>query len=80
MRAQDGPQRGVDEVGRGVRLGCGEAVPGIDLGGRFLDSEAALQLPEIPKNPIILGGGVIGVEFASVWKSLGAESDRKSVV
>ncbi|GAA1487702.1 dihydrolipoyl dehydrogenase [Brachybacterium sacelli] len=51
-----------------------KTLPGIDLGGRFLDSEAALQLPEVPKNPIILGGGVIGVEFASVWKSLGAES------
>ncbi|GAA1484967.1 dihydrolipoyl dehydrogenase [Brachybacterium fresconis] len=51
-----------------------KTLPGIDLGGRILDSEAALQLPEMPKNPIILGGGVIGVEFASVWKSLGAES------
>ena len=51
-----------------------KTLPGIDLGGRFLDSETALQLPEIPKNPIILGGGVIGVEFASVWKSLGADS------
>lgn len=51
-----------------------KTLPGIDLGGRFLDSETALQLPEVPKNPIILGGGVIGVEFASVWKSLGAES------
>src|SRR5690625_7716967 len=28
----------------------------------------------MPKNPILLGGGVIGVEFASVWKSLGAET------
>ncbi|WP_193104574.1 dihydrolipoyl dehydrogenase [Brachybacterium sp. FME24] len=51
-----------------------KTLPGIELGGRFLDSEAALQLSEVPKNPIILGGGVIGVEFASVWKSLGAES------
>ena len=51
-----------------------KSIPGIDLGGRFLDSETALQLPEVPKNPIILGGGVIGVEFASVWKSLGADS------
>ncbi|MGO1926890.1 FAD-dependent oxidoreductase, partial [Brachybacterium tyrofermentans] len=42
-----------------------KSIPGIDLGGRFLDSETALQLPEVPKNPIILGGGVIGVEFAS---------------
>jgi len=51
-----------------------KTLPGIELGGRFLDSEAALQLENMPKNPIVLGGGVIGVEFASVWKSLGAES------
>ncbi|MEE1617367.1 dihydrolipoyl dehydrogenase [Brachybacterium sp. J153] len=64
-------------TGKNIILASGsfsKSIPGIDLGGRFLDSEAALQLPEIPKNPIILGGGVIGVEFASVWKSLGAES------
>jgi len=51
-----------------------KTLPGIELGGRFLDSEAALQLETMPKNPIVLGGGVIGVEFASVWKSLGAET------
>lgn len=51
-----------------------KTLPGLELGGRIIDSEKALQLPEVPKNPIILGGGVIGVEFASVWKSLGAES------
>lgn len=64
-------------TGKNIILASGsfsKTIPGIELGGRFLDSEAALQLPEIPKNPIILGGGVIGVEFASVWKSMGAES------
>ncbi|MCT1997080.1 dihydrolipoyl dehydrogenase [Brachybacterium muris] len=63
--------------GKNIVLATGsfsKTLPGIELGGRILDSEAALQLPKVPKNPIILGGGVIGVEFASVWKSLGAES------
>ncbi|WP_106506849.1 dihydrolipoyl dehydrogenase [Brachybacterium timonense] len=63
--------------GKNIILASGsfsKTIPGIELGGRFLDSEAALQLPVVPKNPIVLGGGVIGVEFASVWKSLGAES------
>lgn len=64
-------------VGKNVVLASGsfsKTLPGLDLGGRVIDSEVALQLPEPPKNPIILGGGVIGVEFASVWKSFGAES------
>ena len=63
--------------GKNIILASGsfsKTIPGIELGGRFLDSEAALQLPVVPKNPIVLGGGVIGVEFASVWKSFGAES------
>ena len=64
-------------TGKNVILASGsfsKTLPGLELGGRILDSEAALQLPEVPKNPIVLGGGVIGVEFASVWKSLGAET------
>lgn len=42
-------------------------------GGRILSSDEALRLVEIPRRVIILGGGVIGVEFASLWRSLGAE-------
>ncbi len=48
-------------------------LPGIDIGGRILTSEGALALDEIPSRVVILGGGVIGVEFASLWRSLGAE-------
>lgn len=46
---------------------------GMNLGGRILGSEHALFLDHLPGSAIILGGGVIGVEFASVWKSFGAE-------
>lgn len=49
------------------------SLPGLDLGGRVLSSEGALALDEVPGRVIILGGGVIGVEFASVWRSFGAE-------
>src|SRR5699024_5870005 len=49
------------------------AVPGIEFGGRILDSTAALALDEIPRHVVVLGGGVIGVEFASAWHALGAE-------
>lgn len=48
-------------------------LPGLEIGGRVLTSEQALALPEIPQRVVILGGGVIGVEFASVWRSFGAE-------
>jgi len=48
-------------------------LPGLEIGGRILTSEQALELGEIPARVVILGGGVIGVEFASVWRSFGAE-------
>jgi len=46
---------------------------GIEIGGRVMTSEQALQLDEVPKRAVIIGGSVIGVEFASVWNSFGAE-------
>ncbi|MET0861368.1 MAG: dihydrolipoyl dehydrogenase [Microbacterium sp.] len=49
------------------------SLPGLEIGGRVLTSEHALELAEIPSSVVILGGGVIGVEFASVWRSFGAE-------
>ncbi|GAA3625397.1 dihydrolipoyl dehydrogenase [Microbacterium awajiense] len=48
-------------------------LPGLDIGGRILTSEEALSLGEVPSRVVILGGGVIGVEFASVWRSFGSE-------
>jgi len=38
-----------------------------------ITSDEALNLDRVPASAIILGGGVIGVEFASVWRSFGAE-------
>jgi len=63
-------------VGKNVVLATGSysrTLPGLDLGGRIIDSEAALKLDNIPQKAIVLGGGVIGVEFASVWASFGTE-------
>lgn len=48
-------------------------LPHVSLGTRVLTSDEALQLHEIPNTVVVLGGGVIGVEFASVWASYGAE-------
>jgi dihydrolipoamide dehydrogenase len=49
-------------------------LPGLDIDGeRIIASEHALKLDKVPSSVIVLGGGVIGVEFASVWKSFGAD-------
>ena len=48
-------------------------LPGLEIGGRVMTSEHALQLNFVPNKVIVLGGGVIGVEFASIWRSFGSE-------
>lgn len=47
-------------------------LPGIDLPG-VIDSTGALKLPKVPESLVIVGGGVIGVEFAALYNSLGAK-------
>ena len=67
---------GVQYRGANVVLASGSyprSLPGLDIGGRIITSEQALELDRVPASVIVLGGGVIGVEFASVWKSLGSD-------
>ncbi|KRA23393.1 dihydrolipoamide dehydrogenase [Microbacterium sp. Root61] len=71
VRVGDDLYRGTDVV-----LATGSysrSLPGLEIGGRIITSEHALALTEIPKKVVILGGGVIGVEFASVWRSFGVD-------
>ncbi|WP_408899915.1 dihydrolipoyl dehydrogenase (plasmid) [Nocardioides sp. R1-1] len=50
------------------------SLPGVEVDGvRVLTSDHALNLDRVPESVIVLGGGVIGSEFASVWRSFGAE-------
>jgi dihydrolipoamide dehydrogenase len=49
------------------------SLPGLEIGGRVITSYEALGLDHVPARVVVLGGGVIGVEFASVWRSFGAE-------
>jgi len=50
------------------------SLPGLDIDGeRVISSDDALNYGRVPSSVIILGGGVIGVEFASVWRSFGSE-------
>ena len=62
--------------GKAVVLATGSfarSLPGLDIGGRIITSDQALNLDYVPGSAIVLGGGVIGVEFASVWKSFGTD-------
>jgi dihydrolipoamide dehydrogenase len=64
-------------TGRNIILATGSysrSIPGLEVDGtRVITSEHALKLDRVPSSAIVLGGGVIGVEFASVWKSFGAD-------
>jgi dihydrolipoamide dehydrogenase len=67
---------GDNYTGENVVLASGSysrSLPGLEIGGRVITSEHALQLEFVPSKVIVLGGGVIGVEFASIWRSFGAE-------
>jgi dihydrolipoamide dehydrogenase len=67
---------GARYAGRNVILATGSyarTLPGLEIGGRIITSEEALGLDLVPDSVVVLGGGVIGVEFASVWRSFGAQ-------
>ncbi len=80
----EGRLTGAKEVTVGDRVLTGDHVvlatgsyarslPGLEIGGRVMTSEQALRMEELPDRVIVLGGGVIGVEFASVLRSFGCE-------
>lgn len=67
---------GDNYIGTNVVLATGsysKSLPGLEIGGRVITSDHALKLEFVPKSVIVLGGGVIGVEFASIWRSFGSE-------
>ena len=68
---------GVRYTGKNIVLGTGSyprTLPGLDIDGkRIITSDQALTLDYVPNSVIVLGGGVIGCEFASVWKSFGSD-------
>ncbi|WP_053615239.1 dihydrolipoyl dehydrogenase [Nocardiopsis sp. NRRL B-16309] len=80
----EGKLTGADEVtvgdtvykGRNILLATGSRPKtlGLDIDGeKVMTSDQALDLDRVPESVIVLGGGVIGVEFASVWRSYGAD-------
>ena len=68
---------GENYTGKNVILATGSyprTLPGLDIDGtQIVTSEEAMAFTHVPKSVIVLGGGVIGCEFASVWNSFGSE-------
>jgi len=68
---------GTKYTGHNVVLATGsftKSLPGLELDGeRIIGSEQALTMDRVPKSVVVLGGGIIGCEFASVWRSFGAD-------
>ena len=68
---------GTRYTGRAIILATGsyaKSLPGLEIDGeRVITSDQALSLDRVPASAVVLGGGVIGVEFASVWRSFGAD-------
>jgi dihydrolipoamide dehydrogenase len=49
-------------------------LPGVTIDQqRIVDSTGALELPQVPRRMVVIGGGVIGLELGSVWRRLGAQ-------
>ena len=61
---------------RNIVIATGSSVtplPGVTIDQeRIVDSTGALELPEVPRRMVVIGGGVIGLELGSVWRRLGA--------
>ena len=66
---------GVEYKGKNIILASGSVSKtfGLPIEGRVLTSTEALEMDYLPKSAIVLGGGVIGCEFASMWNAMGVD-------
>ncbi|AWK87445.1 dihydrolipoyl dehydrogenase [Azospirillum thermophilum] len=68
---------GTVTAGKAIVIATGSEVtplPGITIDEKkIVSSTGALELPEVPKRLVVIGGGVIGLELGSVWGRLGAQ-------
>jgi dihydrolipoyl dehydrogenase len=73
----DGPDAGRVVVGRNVVLAAGSVphlLPGFEVDGRLImTSDEFLDLRELPASVVVIGGGVVGCEFASLLADLGSK-------
>lgn len=75
VKLNDGGETQVEA--KNVIIATGSEVtpfPGIQIDEeRIVSSTGALELKEVPKKMVVIGGGIIGLELGSVWSRLGAE-------
>ncbi|HEX8258356.1 MAG TPA: dihydrolipoyl dehydrogenase [Allosphingosinicella sp.] len=68
---------GTEYRAKNIVIATGSSVrplPGVEIDQeRIVDSTGALELPQVPKHLVVIGGGVIGLELGSVWRRLGAQ-------
>ncbi|GGD00993.1 dihydrolipoyl dehydrogenase [Tersicoccus solisilvae] len=68
---------GTAYTGKNIVLATGSysrSLPGLEItGNKVITSDHALTMETLPKKALVLGGGVIGCEFASVWNSFGVD-------
>lgn len=77
VRVKEGDGKLKEIRGRNILLATGSRsamppIPGLDLPG-VLDSEQILACEEIPPTLLIIGGGVVGIEFAGIFQALGTQ-------
>ena len=64
-------------TGKDILLATGsypKTLPGLEIDGtQIVTSDEAMSFDYVPNSVIVLGGGVIGCEFASVWNSFGSD-------
>jgi dihydrolipoyl dehydrogenase len=77
VRVIDGEASGTELQGTSVLLASGSvprSLPGFDIDGKYvLTSDEVLMLDKLPSSAVVVGGGVIGCEFASALSDLGTQ-------
>lgn len=56
-----------------IATGSAPAPLRVEGAGYAIDSTRALALPELPASAVIIGGGVIGIELATIWSTMGVD-------
>ncbi|MHB8541055.1 MAG: dihydrolipoyl dehydrogenase [Candidatus Acidiferrales bacterium] len=72
---QDGKKTEIEATNILLATGSdARSLPGVEIDNKvIMDNRGMLDMPTIPKSLVIVGGGGVGVEFASIYKTFGAD-------